>query len=218
MKIRVPISGLMITLLASSMAFAQVPKAKTADKVQTREELRACLKLKDTLATSTADWQKRKDAHEATRGEIRALTEKLKADKAEVDTAMEAFKLADAELAEHTKLIDRWNEEVKEVDASKMKSAERRKAALQKERVGLEAKNKELEAARAEKVKTYDAAVASYNAKVAESQATVKAWNDKNEALEKEGDKLTDLRLDYGDKCANRRFREEDEEAIRKGL
>lgn len=198
-------------------AQAQTAPKKPADKVQTRDELRACMKLKDTIASSTEDWQKRKTAHEATRGDIRGLTDAIKADKAEVDAAMATFKTADAELAEHTKSIDAWNEQVKEVDASKMKSAERKKAQLMRERTELEAKNKTLEDARSEKAKAYDAAVARYNAKVSGSQAQVKAWNDKTEALEKEGDKLTDLRLDYSETCANRRFREEDEEAIRKG-
>lgn len=207
---------LLIGLALHGAAPAQTaPKGK--DKVQTREELRACMKLKDQIAAFAVDLDKRKAAHEAGRAEVRGQTDQIKAFKVEVDQALEAYKAANAELAEQVKLIDRWNEEVKEVDASTMKSAERRKAALKKERVGLDARNTELVKARDEKLKAYEDSVARYNGRVAEGQAKVDAWNAAGSALTEEGNKLTDLRLDYGENCANRRFREEDEEAIRKG-
>lgn len=207
---------LLLGLALHSAAQAQTaPKGK--DKVQTREELRACMKLKDQVAAKAADLDKRKAAHEAGRAEVRGQTDQIKAFKGEVDLAMEAYKAANAELAAHVKLIDRWNDEVREVDASTMKSAERRKAALKKERVSLDARNTELVQQRDEKVKAYEETVARYNARVAEGQAKVDAWNATGTALSEEGDKLTDLRLDYAENCANRRFKEEDEEAIRKG-
>lgn len=207
--------ALMLTNVASGQA---VPaNGSASNKVHTREELRACLALKDRIAASSDDLQRRNSQHEARRTTVRSLNDGLSAAKPDVDVAMDAYRSADAAVREHAKLIDKWNEEVQEVDASKMKSAERRKAALKKERVELEAKNRELTGIRDEMGRAYDAAVARYNTLVKDAEGQIKTWNEANEALVRESESLADQRVLYAEKCAGNRYNQKDEEAVRQG-
>jgi chromosome segregation ATPase len=214
-QLRTLVAAMTLAATCAAPGFAQAPAAK--DKVQTREELRACLKLKDSIAADTADLSKRQAAHEAERAEVRKLSEPVKAARPDVDASLEAVKAADTPLREHNALIEKWNAEVAEVDASKMKSAERRKAALIKERAALDETFKKLLAERDTRVKAYDAAVARYNTALQAAEGRLKAFNDRNNALEDEADALRNKKLDYDETCARRRFREEDEKAIRSG-
>lgn len=191
--------------------------AKGKDRVQTREELRVCLALKDSNASTRTDLNRRQSEHEAKRASLRTSGDGLTELKASVDAAAAAYKLTDEAIKAHSSLISKWNEEMTELSSSTMKSAERRKEALRKDKVELDSRNQALMAERNEKVKAYDKLVAQYNDRVKAAQQVVADWNDRTASLQDEANALRDKELDYAETCANRRFREEDEQAIRKG-
>ena len=81
---------------------------------------------------------------------------------------------------------------------------------MEKERAALEAERERVSAANRQ-------AVDDYNARVATLDARAKSWNERNAQLSDRASKLEDARLDWVTNCADRRYREEDEIAIKAG-
>ena len=79
------------------------------------------------------------------------------------------------------------------------------------------ARNKDAVAQRDKAFAVYEAAVAKFNARGKELEASITEWNARNQQLVTEAEKVSDLREDYAADCSNRRFREEDEIAIKQG-
>ena len=99
-----------------------------------------------------------------------------------------------------------------------MKSAERRKKELLTERNEIAAKEKSLIAQRDAEYKLYEAAVSRFNERGKSVDVLIATWNQKNKSLASESDRVTDMREEYAADCANRRFREEDELALKKEM
>jgi chromosome segregation ATPase len=210
--------ALAIGSLGTASAQGTAPKPKPVAKaVMSKDELRACMKLNaDTkakaqlleapVATLAADRQKIDDA----KAEIAVIRQ-------EVDKHKDAFQTANDAVKSSTSRIDAWSAELKELEASPMKSAERRKKELLLERNELASKEKALIVQRDSEYKLYEAAVARFNERGKGLDAQVLDWNQRNKSLASELDRVTDMREEYAADCANRRFREDDETAIKSG-
>lgn len=198
-------------------AKGEAPKMEAASKMMTRDELRACMKLADDTKALAASLESRKAELAADKLKIAPASEELKAPKEELNRLMAEVKEADNAVKVHAQKIDVWNAEFEEVKASTMKSAEQRKKQLQGERAALEATNKQLVDVRAAKFKDYEAAAERFNVKAKGLDAMVQSWNQRNEKLYNDSEAVLEMKANYGADCANRRFKEEDEEAIKKG-
>ncbi|MBI5716593.1 MAG: hypothetical protein HZC37_02775 [Burkholderiales bacterium] len=188
----------------------------------TREELRACFSQEDEL-------KKRLAAQDAARGPLEQ-EKKTIADEQAVMRA-ERAKIEGAELAaavtaftERTKAFGerraRWDERVKAYnDAGRTATAEERdalnaeRAELEKEHGALEAERKRLQGLQAGR----SDAVQAFNVKIRALDARVADWNKRNNAYNDVNATLESDRLAWTASCGNRRYREEDELAIRSG-
>lgn len=201
----------------SSAAKPAAAKAETSNRLMTRDELRACMKMQGDIKAKSESLEQRKTALTADKAKIGPANDELKGHREELARYIAAVKAADDAVKAHAERVEVWNVDFKEVEESKMKTAERRKKQLLAEREELDARNKELIAARGAKVKEYDAAVERFNQRAKGVEAIVNDWNQRNEKLADEGDALLEMRANYAADCSNRRFREEDELAIKQG-
>jgi len=188
----------------------------------TRDELRACFSQEE-------DIKKRLEALEAARPPLeqekkaiadeQALmrTERAKLDGAEVAAAVTAFTERNKAFAERRA---RWEERVKAYnDAGRTATAQERdeinaeRALLEKEHGALEAERTRLQGLQAARQE----AVQGFNVKIRALDARVAEWNKRNNAYNDAGTALETDRSTWLGNCGNRRYREEDELAIRSG-
>ena len=85
------------------------------------------------------------------------------------------------------------------------------------EREQLDVERKTLDAERETVVAENQAAVNTYNARVGNLDARVQDWNQRNAQWNEASKALEIERQDWVDQCGNRRYREDDEKAIRAG-
>ena len=185
----------------------------------TREELRACLNQGASMRTRTTELDgqraalnKEKDAIAAEQQslrEARAPIEAMKPQTDELNQRMRAFKVR----------VDDWTARAEAFNASGKTGvwADRENKALQKERKEIEAERATLDAERDRLAAASKDIVGSYNERAAALETRVKEWNRRNEELNKASSALEDEREKWVTGCADRRYREDDEKAIRAG-
>jgi chromosome segregation ATPase len=188
--------------------------------VLTRDELRACLSERETIA-------KRLEALEAARPALDDERKAIEVDREGVKVARDAM---EAQRAKSESLSARFNEH-------KVKLAEFNKAMAdfnasdprpgpesERRRIGLSKQSKELNDALV--VLRADAAaleteaksvVDVYNAKVTALNERADAWNQRNAELNRTRDKIKADDTAWISNCSDRRYREDDEIAIRNG-
>ena len=214
---------LAVLFISAGTAMAQTAAAKatdqqgTANRLMTRDELRACMKLQDDIKAKAVAVEGTQKVLAQEKQDLTPTRDGLKSLRDDVEKYSGLFKKIDADVRDQAKRIEQWNAEMKEVEESSMRSAEQRKKQLQKEQPELVARNNELIAAREQQYKLYEAAVERFNARGKGLEASVKDWNERNERLADDADKVLDLREKYAHECSRRRFREEDEQAIKQG-
>jgi len=196
---------------------AVAPKA--GDKLMSKEELRACMKLKSDIDSRRADITKRSEALKEEKLTLSQPTPAFAEARARVDAQLERVKQADNAVKEQAQRVQEWNDRMAEFEANKkeMRNADRRANVLKQERVELQADAKKLNDARAEQVAVYEGLVKAANDLRGSQGNRAEDWNKRNDALADEEDAIIDMRANYAADCANRRFREDDEAAIKAG-
>jgi len=96
-------------------------------------------------------------------------------------------------------------------------AAEKARTEMNKERADLDAERPGLESDRAGVLARLQEAVLAYNAKAAVVDKRVQEWNVRNAKLNDDAAALETDRKDWVSNCANRRYREDDEIAIKAG-
>jgi predicted nucleic acid-binding Zn-ribbon protein len=108
----------------------------------------------------------------------------------------------------------------KDLDAEKARLFEEREA-LDKEVQAMSAERSKVDTADEAAVKAYNekanAAIASYNTKKPEVDAKIDAWNAKNRSFNERAVAHDQQMKAWNDGCGSRRYREDDEKAIRAG-
>ena len=94
---------------------------------------------------------------------------------------------------------------------------EERRATLERDKAALESSGGALAAELAATDRSNVEAVAAYNAKAIERDRQVDEWNGRNAALVRDAQGWQGRQDDWTQRCANRRYREDDEKAIRAG-
>jgi hypothetical protein len=222
--------------LAGSAAQAQTTAAKPAPKagdgktlaigggagggpILSREELRACLKQEQ-------DIRGRLEAAEAGRGpldkEKEALTadqQALKAERAPIDALKIRAETFAARLKDFSNRVADWTKRVEAHNADKTggRNYDRNQELLNKERDGFTAERAELETERVNLSMQNQELVKAYNAKAQAVDARVAAWNQRNAAWNETRTGLERERQGWVASCADRRYREDDEIAIKAG-
>jgi hypothetical protein len=215
----------------AAKAAAAAPAAAAGDKmgslgkgtgsgpILTRDELRVCLDQEAGIRT-------RLDALDVARTQLSTEKQTLTADQATLRgerAPLDALKArADAlslRLKDYSARVESWNQRVAELNDSKAKGAEadKQRTALNAEREVFVKEGPGLEAEKAQLTADSEVAVKVYNSKAQAVDARVTAWNERNQKTNEQGTVIEAERATWVTACSDRRYREEDEVAIRKG-
>ncbi|HEY0488692.1 MAG TPA: hypothetical protein VGD30_04190 [Telluria sp.] len=223
-------AGLVLSLSVSH-AFAQSaakparePSAKRSgpgDRVMSKDELRACMALKDSNDRGAAELERSQEKMSKERSELARTPEAASPDpKVDVDPFRKAAEEADAKIRAHGIAVRDWNARMTEFEA-KVKDmrhgADRARTALKREQAALTAAEPQLLANQTETIAAYERAVADYNKKVEQRGSRNVDWNKRNADLLAVQERLNESQRKWTAECGNRRFREDDETAIKAG-
>ena len=218
---------------APAPASATTPAAKPADGktsgigggsggggILTRDELRACLKQELTMRTRLSEHAASRVPLDQEKLALTADQQALRTDRAGIDELKMQSEALAGKLKVFSLRVTTWNEQVEEFNRSSRASdpnRERRQAALNTERELIAKERTELEAERMSLLASNEIQVKAFNVKAQALDARVGAWNERNAAWNDAGPKLETEREQWVSACSNRRYREEDEIAIRAG-
>lgn len=192
---------------------------KAGGKVMTRDELRACMKQQDELDAQRKSLEARRVTMNQERDAIQAENEALKAKHEEVKGRNLAVRDFNERMKEYSQRVEAYNAKMADFaqDSRSGPSMDRKRRELEKEKAELQ----RMDAAnKAEGEKLQGDLATEVEALNARSQAqTQKAsdWNSRNKSLEDEANAYEDKRVDWKLNCGDRRYREDDEKAIRAG-
>lgn len=192
-----------------------------AGPVMTRDELRACLKGQADLKQRVADYEAQKVAADKEKAEILAENQKLQAEKGQLASAAGKVKEENARYADLAKRVEDWNARWAEFEkagrAGPMVDRERKKLLDEQRALAKEQEGAKAAAAGGGGGGDGTSAAQQFNAKAEAVQARTVAYNERNKQLVKAGEDLAQERDLWAGECGNRRFREEDEIAIKQG-
>jgi len=237
---RFAVAGLLVAAFAAAdaqtapkaaKAAASAPPAKPAaegktlslgggtgsGKLLTRDELRTCLANQDTLAKRRADVEAARGPLDKEKEDLVKEQEALKGEREKVDAARQAVAELNARYKEHADKVQKWNERAKAAQEASGKAAEKERDALDRERVDLQRNQAALEADRAKLGDGAQQAVNAFNTRAQALDQKVADWNQRNAALSELAQAVNRDRDTWTADCADRRYREDDEAAIRKG-
>lgn len=193
-------------------------KARAGGKVMTKDELRACMKQQDELSRQRTDVEARREAMNKDRDAIQAENESLKTEQASFKERSSKVKEYNDRMSAFAARVDAYN--AAQTELAEMRPgpfADRKRRELDKEKVELsriDAQNK----AEGDTMKTgLEKDVNALNARVDAQSKRATEWNTRNKALDDEASIYEDKRIDWKLNCGDRRYREDDEKAIRAG-
>ena len=181
--------------------------------ILTRDELRACLMQEVTMRTRLSEHAASREPLDQEKLTLTADQQVLRTDRAGIDELKKQSEALADKLKAFSLRVTTWNSQVEEFNSSSRTSdpnRERRQAALNSERELIAKERTELEAERMGLLASNEVQVKAFNVKAQALDARVGAWNDAGPKLETE-------REQWVSACSNRRYREEDEIAIRAG-
>lgn len=193
-------------------------KAKAGGKVMTKEELRACMKQQDELAKERTDVEVRREALNKERDAIQAENEALKTEQAAFKEKNTKIKDFNDRMAAFAARVDEYKKNAEELaEEPAGPSANRKRRELEKELAAIkkqEAANKvEGDAIKA----SMEGDASALNARVDAQGKRAADWNTRSKSLDDEASAYEDRRIDWKLNCGDRRYREDDEKAIRAG-
>jgi chromosome segregation ATPase len=188
--------------------------------ILTRDELRVCLNQEADIRTridkndaARAPLMSEKDdvlkVQEGLRGELNELQARHK----------EAVEALNAKFAAHGQRVEKFNEDVKAFNATGRSgpSVEARRKQLNDEQVAINAAGPALNAERTTLTERLQAEAKAFNDKKAQIDTRIADWNGRNSAWIDTNNKLDAERKVWVENCSDRRYREEDEIAIKAG-
>ncbi len=207
-----------LALPLPAMAQKSLGGGSGAGPVMTRDELRACLKQQATLKTQVEQYDKDKVDLERERNEIQATQKAIDGERGGVQASAAKINEVNARTEALSKRIDEWNQAWQEFEKAARTGpmAERQRRRLLDDKRAMEKEEKDLEAERAA-MGGVGSGAAEVNTKVDALNARTAAWNERNKGMVKRGEDLQQERDLWASECGSRRYREDDEIAIRNG-
>lgn len=187
--------------------------------ILTREELRACLNQEQAIRTRLAEHEAARAPLDREREGIAAAREALSAERVKVQAVTEQANAFRARMEAHAARVQQWNRDVEAFNARTPagSAGERERLRINAEREALQKAQTEFEAERAALAASGDQVVSAYNANAKAVEARVMDWNTRNQAWNDAGQLLESERRGWVQECADRRYREDDEIAIKAG-
>jgi len=187
--------------------------------ILTRDELRACLNQEQTIRTRLSEHEAARAPLDREREGIAAAREALSAERAKVQAVSDQASAFRARMEAHAARVQQWNRDVEAFNARTPagSAGERERLRINSERDALQKAQTELEAERTALASGGEQVVAAYNANAKAVEARVNDWNTRNQAWNEAGQQLEFERREWVQECADRRYREDDEIAIKAG-
>jgi chromosome segregation ATPase len=187
--------------------------------ILTRDELRACLNNEESIRLRIAEHQGARAPLDRERDDIRVQQESLRAERAQVDAVSTRATEFRGRMEAHAQRVAQWNRESEAFNARPPTgfAGERERQRLNTERDALQKAQTALEAERTAITADNERVIAAFNAKAKQIETVVQEWNTRNQAWNDAGARLEGERKDWVAGCADRRYREDDEIAIKAG-
>jgi chromosome segregation ATPase len=194
-------------------------KTTSSGKIMTREELRACMKQQEELGVRKVTLEKRQAGQQDERAQIQKETEAIKADQDALSARKGQVDDLNKRMNEHADRVKDLNERSAELEKSGRSgpTAERERRKQDKERQDLDKAGVALNAEREKIAGGAAEVVAKLNARVEAQQQVASEWNGRSKKLDQELQAYENDRTDWVGGCGERRYREDDEKAIRAG-
>lgn len=186
-------------------------------KLLLRDELRACLKQQETLATRRAEVDQQREPLEREKASLFTEQQALAAERERLDGLRRSASDLSARFKAHGERVQGWNQRAQALQDKSGPAADRERAAMETERNQLQQDQAALEAERTRLGDGAQQAVNAFNARAQALDQRVADWNRRNAEFTDRANTVNQEREQWLDSCANRRYREEDEIAIRKG-
>ncbi len=218
----------LVLVVAPGAARAQAPAAegktlslgggKATGRLLTRDELRACMQQQASLNTRRDQLDNDKKTLDADRAALMQEQETLKGERAKIDQQGAKVGEFNQRMREHSEKVKDWNERFKDfMDSGRSGPvAERQKAALEREKKELQAAQQDLDQLRAA-IGSTEVLVKSYNERAGALDKRAATWNERNVKLVEVAQSLQNERVTWQGDCGDRRYREDDEIAIKRG-
>ncbi|MCM0609550.1 MAG: hypothetical protein KA711_11265 [Ideonella sp. WA131b] len=193
--------------------------AASRQPILTRDELRACLGQEESIRLRIAEHQQARAPLDREREGIAAQQEALRAERTQVDAASARVTEFRGRMEAHAARVVAWNRDIEAFNARPPAgpAGERERLRLNTEREALQKAQTELEAERGSITADSEKIIAAFNAKARQLDAAIADWNQRNNAWNQTGAKLEEERKGWVTSCADRRYREDDEIAIKAG-
>jgi chromosome segregation ATPase len=218
-------AAVLLALAAHGPANAQADsktlsgKSTTSGKVMTREELRACMKQQSTLASRKAELDSRQSAQALQRKEIEAESGAIKAEQDALGSTQARVDALTQRVTAFSARVKQLNEHREDFERAGRTgpAADRERRLMDKEAADLKKEEADIGTEREQIVSGSQDAAAKINARVEAQQVKAQSWNDASKALTADQQAYEDDRVNWVDTCGNRRFKEDDEKAIKAG-
>jgi chromosome segregation ATPase len=218
----VPLAALTLLLaVVTAPVAAQNPKSAQrqgpGDNIMTREELRACLKQEDAVNARRRDIQAENTTLAREKEDLQRQAEALKGENQTIAQRNAAIRDLAARIRDHETRVQSWNQRVAKLGEAPRGDRERLQTELEAEKLTLQQSFETLTAENNRLSDGFSEAVAAYNTRAREHGQQLDGWNQRSRALADASAAEQRQREDWRLACGNRRFREEDEAAIRGG-
>lgn len=192
-------------------------KASGSGKLMSLNELRACIKQQQGLKAQRTEVEKRREALDAERVEIDKDTQATQKLREEVVAHSEKVKAFNEKSNAFAARVKAFGDRSAEVNSSGRTgpALERALRELDKEQRELKLADAELRAESKSLTDGVQERVDALNARTDASQKRATNWNERNKQLQSEAEAYEDKRMDWSANCGGRRYREDDEKAIR---
>lgn len=188
--------------------------------ILTRDELRACLKEEERLRTRLTEVEGGRGALDREKEALGVEQAALRADRAPLDELKKRTDDLAARLRDYAARVDAWNKGVTEFNANlraNTATSERQRVEFNRQREELAKLLVELEAEKARHTAESEGLVRAYNVRLAALDSRVVDWNQRNAQANEANKALEVERQAWLAGCGDRRYREEDEQAVRAG-
>jgi chromosome segregation ATPase len=185
----------------------------------TRDELRTCFKQEEAIRTKLSEIETQRIPLDQDKQAIAAEQAKLKTERTDVDNAHKPIEELNNKSKAYSDRVAGWTLRVKEFNDAKRSgaSADREREALTREQGELEKNRTELEAERARLAASIEDQARGFNTKAADLDKRVADWNQRNAQWNDASSALEAERKGWMKDCNDRRYREDDETAIKRG-
>jgi septal ring factor EnvC (AmiA/AmiB activator) len=206
----------LLCAFTSAPALAQAVKGSKG-AIMSKEELRACLARKDVVDKQRGEVTASNEQLTRERDTLQQTGAALRAEGSQIEQRNNAIRALAERNREHQAKVQDWNTRAAKLKDAPPADQERLLAELNAEKDGLQKSFDTLKAEQTQLSTGFNEQVAAYNARAQEHARNVEALNTRATQLTDQSQAEARERDAWRTTCADRRYREDDEIAIKRG-